>query len=261
MSDGHTWRHNHLLDDLYDHLCRPERMLWKDVPMGPSGSVRPDIFSMRKSFTKPRPLVYEVKASVRDFRSDVTSGKWQSYLDFACGVIFACPQGMITKADLPKGCGLMVRSEKGWTTTKAPTLDVFKGLDEAIYLKLLMSLGDKIARDIRTQFDFLDRYNAERRMRESLGKEVAQYLHDKERHHRELQEVIEERSKVLEEIRGHWRELGQALGLESGEKWAIQRRIEQIVDGSFESEHVVPARHAAKRAIETLERVLETLPE
>src|SRR3990167_5609663 len=117
-----TWRHDELMLDLADHLAKPERMMWCDMQLGPSGSVRPDIYTLDKSYIQPKPIAYEIKVSVSDYRSDVTKGKWQSYLDYACGVYFCVPQGLITKADLPTGCGLMVRGEVGWKSLKAPTL-------------------------------------------------------------------------------------------------------------------------------------------
>ena len=58
---------------------------------------------------------------VSDFRSDITSGKWQKYLDFSTAVVFAVPKGLVSKDDIPKGCGLMTRGENGWVTLRKPT--------------------------------------------------------------------------------------------------------------------------------------------
>lgn len=133
------WKHDELLYDLAEHLEKPERMMWLDMPMENSGSCRPDIYTLNKSFTNPKPIAYEIKASVSDFRSDITSGKWQKYLTYASAVVFCVPQGLVTKSDIPKGCGLMVRSEAGWRTLKAPTIEKAPDLPRNTWMKLLMS--------------------------------------------------------------------------------------------------------------------------
>lgn len=134
-----NWKHNALADDLAEHLrSTSDRMVWTDMQLGPSGSPRPDCYSIAKSYARFVPLAYECKVSVSDFRADVTVGKWQSYLKFAAGVIFAVPQGLIQKADVPPGCGLMVRGESGWRAVKGPTLGRFETLPRDAWMKLLI---------------------------------------------------------------------------------------------------------------------------
>lgn len=99
--------HDELANNLATHLMSVDRMVWEDIPVGKSGSVRPDVLTIQKSFASPNPISYEIKVSVSDFRSDVTSAKWKNYLDFSYGVIFAVPKGLIKKSDIPNGCGLM----------------------------------------------------------------------------------------------------------------------------------------------------------
>src|SRR6266571_2431143 len=95
------WTHDELAADLAGHLKTPERMCWTDMQLGPAGSPRPDVYCIDKSFVSPFPTAYECKVSVPDFRSDVTSGKWSSYLKFAYRVFFAVPAGLVSKADVP----------------------------------------------------------------------------------------------------------------------------------------------------------------
>lgn len=170
------WRHDQLVRDLADHLKGvTARMVWCDMQLGPSGSRRPDVFTMQKSFTKPRPLTYEVKASVADFRRDITSGKWQEYLKFSSGVTFATPAGLIGRDDIPRGCGLIVRGENGWKTVKAPTLNPVK-LPEQALLKLLI---DGVHREhvVRRGREYGE-YIARQRSLKALGEEVAEILQD-----------------------------------------------------------------------------------
>lgn len=133
-----SWGHNELQHDLANHLAvSRDRFIWEDMQIGPAGSPRPDVYTLNKSYSKPKPLSYEIKVSNADLRRDLTKGKWQSYLKFSSGVIFAVPAGLMNKKDLPAGCGLIVRHDNKWRTAKAPTLHPVK-LPEHAMLKLLI---------------------------------------------------------------------------------------------------------------------------
>lgn len=141
-----TWTHDALMNDLAEHLRQnTARMVWTDMQIGPSGSQRPDVYALDKTYNKAkfRPIAYEIKVSVADFRSDVTSGKWQGYLNYASGVIFAVPAGLITKNDIPPSCGLMVRGDNGWKRLKGPTLRHLETLPHAAWMKLLIDGADR----------------------------------------------------------------------------------------------------------------------
>ncbi|MGO4151399.1 hypothetical protein [Cupriavidus sp. YAF13] len=134
-----NWTHDALGDDLAAHLRgMTDRRVWVNMQLGPSGSTRPDVYTIPCSFTRFTPLAYECKVSVSDFRADVTKGKYTDYLAYASGVMFACPAGLLKKEDMPKGAGLMVRGEEGWRTLKAPTLAQCPELPRKFWLKLLM---------------------------------------------------------------------------------------------------------------------------
>lgn len=117
-----AWKHDELAADLAGHLSGPELMVWTDMQLGPSGSPRPDVYTIRRSYSKPHPMAYEVKISRSDLRSDTTSGKWQTYLKYAGGVVFAVPDGLCTVADIPESCGLLVRKAEVWRYARRPTL-------------------------------------------------------------------------------------------------------------------------------------------
>ncbi len=179
MTTPRKWRHNELIEDLHAKLrATGDRMCWVDMQLGPSGSPRPDLYTIAKSYTKPAPLAYEIKISVSDFRSDITSGKWQKYLRFACGVIFCVPAGMIGKEDIPTGCGLMVRGEESWRTVKAPTLQRMPELDRDAWMKLLI---DGIKRESeRQRIDQraqANAWHAQQALRKKFGDEFANLVH------------------------------------------------------------------------------------
>lgn len=171
--------HNTLLSDLANHLrSTRDRVVWEDMQLGPVGSPRPDVYTIPKSFTRFIPLAYEIKISIADFRRDVTSGKWQSYLQYAAGVTFAVPAGLISKADVPAGCGLMVRGDEGWRALKAPTLKHIDTLDRKVWLKLIM---DGISRQVdrcRSEPRTANHYRIEKEVRSKYGDRIAGLLSD-----------------------------------------------------------------------------------
>ncbi|WP_020408950.1 MmcB family DNA repair protein [Hahella ganghwensis] len=188
------WKHDDLLNDLAEHLNTPEKMVWRDMQMGPSGSKRPDVYVMRKSYSNPKPLSYEIKVSVSDYRSDVTSGKWQSYLKFSCGVYFCVPQGLISKQDLPAACGLMIRGENGWKSLKAPVLNPCT-LPQDTMLKLLI---DGIERaDSKHRTKAINTYLLNCKVREHFGEDVAQTITDLVAARANLRDIQSEVDSIL----------------------------------------------------------------
>lgn len=116
-------------------------MVWTQLPLGSVVFDRPgvaDVYAILKSFSSVSVRLYEVKISKSDFLADVQMGKYLKYLDCCTQFYFAAPAGLLTKDDLPVGCGLITRSEdKGWHVAKAPRRNDFEW-DTQILLKLLM---------------------------------------------------------------------------------------------------------------------------
>lgn len=109
-----SWQHDELARDLAASLSCEGRMVWTDIQLGPQGSPRPDVFRIDKSFAHPMAMAYECKISRSDFLADVTVGKWRSYLAYAYAVVFAVPDGLVSKSEVPDMCGLIVRKESAW---------------------------------------------------------------------------------------------------------------------------------------------------
>jgi len=188
--------HDELANNLAVHLLNENRMVWEDIPVGKVHSVRPDVLTIEKSYSSPNPISYEIKVSVSDFRSDVTKAKWKAYLDFSYGVVFAVPKGLITKSDVPNGCGLMTFNGQSWNTVKKPTLHPAK-LNDELLLKLLISgdqretqkpviqnrdfdqhvhhetLRKKFGKDFRSKIAMLDEYPEKKKELKALKKELA----------------------------------------------------------------------------------------
>ena len=174
-----TWGHDALQEDLAAFLrATRDRVVWTNMQLGQAGSPRPDVYSVPKSFAKFTPIAYEIKVSVADFRRDVTAGKWQSYLKFASGVTFAVPRGLIGKADLPPGCGLVVRGDDGWSTVKAPTLAKIDTLPRDAWIKLVI---DGIARQqVKIEPRHLNPFRAQKLIRKAYGDGIADALSNRD---------------------------------------------------------------------------------
>lgn len=168
--------HDDLAHNLALHLLHKDRMVFEDLPCGSAGSQRPDVLVMSKSYTKPNPIAYEIKVSVSDFRSDVTSAKWRGYLKYAWGVSFAVPKGLITKTDLPDGCGLVTYNGEGWSTVKRPTLSPCP-LDTEFMLKLLIDGQRRQTTPEPLKNRGFDRYACDAALRKKWGKDIAAKLH------------------------------------------------------------------------------------
>lgn len=169
-----NWKHNDLAHDLAEHLRKnTARICWEDMQLGPSGTCRPDVYAMAHSYSKFCPVVYEVKVSVSDFRADVTAGKYTKYFKYAGGVVFAVPEGLLKKNDIPEGCGLMIRKESGWHTLKGPTMRQLDNLPRDAWMKLLM---DGVTRQVeRTQIKsrVLQTYFVDQTLMKKHGAEIA----------------------------------------------------------------------------------------
>lgn len=161
--------HDELAHNLALHLMRPNRMVWENLPCGSIGSQRPDVLVMNKSYSKTNPVAYKVKVSVSDFRSDVTSAKLRGYLNFAWGVTFAVPKGLITKKDLPNGCGLITYNGQGWSTVKLPTLSPCP-LDTEFMLKLLIDGAQKQTRPDPPKLREFENYRSHEALRKNGAK-------------------------------------------------------------------------------------------
>jgi hypothetical protein len=188
-----AWTHDDLARDLALHVASPNRMVWTDMQLGPAGSPRPDVYAIDKSFAHPRAITYEVKVSVADFRADVTAGKWQGYLGFSSGVYFAAPSGLISKADVPRGCGLMVRGPDGWRALRAPTL-LKVTLTESVCLKLLIDGRDREVRvEPRRE---RNHYGAIEKIAKRWGRDAARLLGDLEAVRHEVREAQAEEKRI-----------------------------------------------------------------
>ncbi len=229
------WTHNDLANDLAEHIRQStaaNRMVWTDMQLGPSGSPRPDVYTIERSYARFRPIVYECKISASDYRSDITSGKWMKYLEYASAVIFAAPAGLISRNDLPARTGLIQRHESVWRMAKAPTMQAADTLSRDAWLKLLISGIDRANQGIRVRQR--NEWATVEKLRIKHGDEVANILRDsilaryriddaeKEIERRLAQAADRARRVMIEEsvdsrlLKREIAEIAEALGLPPG---------------------------------------------
>lgn len=244
------WTHNELQTDLANHLhAGGQMMVWTNIVMGQAGAPRPDVLTLDPvSWSAINLVAFEVKISVSDFRSDVTKGKWQQYLEFAQGVTFAAPAGLLSAADVPKSCGLIERGSERWRYRRRPTLGTYT-LTQVQMLKLAreprhrptLPYTNPTADDYWTTR--LDRAraklyrDAKAQIGRRLGKRIAMYLDDGEGADALVDKARKEAARIIENARSEaqhhqasWRaacdDLAKALGLPPGQtSYALQRAI------------------------------------
>lgn len=273
-----NWSHDQLANDLANHLLKnPDRIIWTDMQLGPSGSPRPDVYTIPKSYANFRPMAYEIKVSVADFRSDITKGKWQSYLKYACAVIFAVPKGLISKEDIPKGCGLIVRSESGWRMVKGPTLTPIKNdLPADFWIKLVIDGVDRSKG--RYNHNELEKRVVHKKIKEKYGQQLAYVLSQKDKAEQDLENrtsYLMEKYKILDVFAYAEREKGNLENLKQiktdlcaildispdSNRWSIESALKDKLKLLKADPLVAESNKKINSAIETLERNLISLKE
>ena len=223
--------HDELAASLARHLSNDNRMVYENITAGPAGSVRPDVYTIEKSFKNPNPISYECKVSVADFRSDITKAKWKSYLDFSYGVVFAVPRGLIKKEDLPQHCGLMTLNGNCWHTVRRPVLNP-KPIDSNLLLKLLID-GDRLQTSIKEELRPrpAPKWKDLSKLRKKFGRDIAEKV-----------SFLDEYDHMKEELLSLKRQMCHALNIDE-DKWSsdldLKKAVEALSDGSCVTESFI----------------------
>lgn len=240
------WEHDALAEDLGRHLRCEKTMVWCNVQLGPSGSPRPDVYTLARSYAHPNPRAYEVKVSRSDFLADVTAGKWRTYLNYADSVVFAVPAGLVTPADVPPHAGLMVRGETGWRTLKRATPGLVSIPEDAL-LKLLIDGIEREGGRHRTK-TYAEAMQGVDRFCQKFGADAAQWVarreaaegalkqaeYTAERIREDARRAAERDRKELDKLAPEkWGELCEALGLPfTTNTWAVRDAVRKASDAA-----------------------------
>ncbi len=263
--------HDALAHSLAGHLYGPGRMVWEDIQLGPSGSPRPDVYTIEKSFVSPSPTAYECKVSRSDFLADVTSGKWTSYRAYACRVIFAAEVGLLSKADVPVECGLILLHSSGtWRAAKRATVNPVEVPYRAL-LKLLIDGVERCGPTYRAKAWSHDDGFSKR-----YGSEAARWVADaasvkesvrmaEERRAGILQRAEKDAAAICENARKNggelWSQLLDVLDLPpNANSWTVRDKItllRRAADGAVPREMVARLNGDLQRCAKTLAGLLE----
>lgn len=277
-----AWKHDELAADLAAYLLSPDRMVWTDMQLGPSGSPRPDVYTIQKSYSKPMPMAFEIKVSRSDMRSDTTSGKWQSYLQFASAVTFAVPDGLCTVADIPDGCGLIVRKTAAWRYVRRPTIQKVTPPFSAC-MKLLI---DGVSRTYSPRQPIprrADLWTENEAVRKRFGqavaiaaKDLARALdmtesaktaaqYERDRIAKETEAYKARLRKEAEDESGEWialrNEILEWLDCKSPSAWAVRNRLAELKRSCDADPRVERADRDVSQVRRGLEQLLRSLPQ
>lgn len=211
------WEHDELAADLASHLRGEHRMVWLNMQLGPSGSPRPDVYTLYKSYVAPCPIAYECKVSVADFRADVTAAKWSTYLEYAHAVVFAAPADLLRKDDIPGSCGLILRHKNAWRMAKKP-IPVPRVIAQEALLKLLIDgVRREGAVERRRQWDA----GAHTRDFDArFGATAARYVADAASIERDLAYAEEQRAKIVQRAEQDAARIREKAASEAPPLWA-----------------------------------------
>jgi len=269
-----VWGHDELLADLAGYLAGADRMIWTDMQLGPSGSPRPDVYVLHRSYSHPKPLAFEIKVSKSDLRSDTTSGKWQSYLKYAGGVVFAVPDGLCTPADIPPSCGLIVRKAEVWRFARKPTIQPVSLSMDAV-MKLVMDGVNRVYRGRAIEPRRANQFRHAEEVRRRYGDDVACAVKDLvaararisglDRHHEQQEQYHRERVEQIrktalaevDEVNALRTELADFLGLKDAHSiYGLRRAFERLKASVDADARVTEAEAKVVRAAATLENAL-----
>jgi len=198
------WKHDALASDLAAHLRGYSKPMiaWENMQLGPSGSIRPDVFGIEKTYTALRAIAFEVKVSRADFLSDVTAGKYLGYFKVAGALSFAAPKGLLKRDEIPEGCGFIERGPESWRWVRRPTINRLEQLPWQVWLKLVID-GIERAHDPRSECrrQRTSEWEQSRRIEERLGKDFARMVADRERAAKALQFEIQRDTDQVSELR------------------------------------------------------------
>jgi cell division protein FtsB len=169
---------------------------------GAWSSARMDAWAMKKSWSNPSFIGYEVKVSRSDFLND---NKWPKYLDFCTQFYFVCPYGLIDPAEVGDNVGLMYVSKTGarlYTKKKAPYREINHEDLDTLYRSLLFNrvkitpstFGRK---GPQSRKEFWEQWLVEKKLDGKFGYNVSRSI--KERVDKEIHEVRRENEKLKAE--------------------------------------------------------------
>lgn len=203
----------------------------KDGPTYGGGHRRLDGWAMKRSWTNPCVIGYEIKVSRSDFLQDE---KWHDYLPMCNQLYFVCPWGLIQPPEVPADIGLLWAAKTGtrlYAKAKAAYRDV--EIPETVWRYILMCRS-KITREnqVGSEREFWESWlvqkKIDRRFGYTVGKALRQQIDD---------EIIRARdeNKRLQDLMGKYdgiRDTLKSFGIDPDKpyecsSWQVERNLKQ----------------------------------
>lgn len=224
----------------------------KDGPSAGSTHFRMDAWVMKRSWSHPLTIGYEIKASRPDFLRD---DKWQAYLPCCNEFYFVCPSGVMTVDELPPEIGLIHTAATGtrlFIKRKARYRQVEIPEDVWRYILMCRAVINRYAWEVVTKKDTRESWRAwlaqrseDRDLGQCVSKAVEQTISDR------IEKVQQENGRLQSQMQqyGRIRDLLRGIGVDEDHpgEWMVQDRIEEL-------KSAVP-----KKLLRTLERSIEVM--
>ena len=185
-----------------DDLCVPE---CKDGPSQGCRHRRFDLWVMKRSYSNPCCIGYEVKVSRGDFLHDE---KWKDYLPLCNQLFFVCPWGMIQPSEVPANVGLLWVSKNiktAYIKAKAEHREIEAPIGLMTYI--LMSRAKIVAPNANNAIDrtaYLRHWlNSESELKD-LGYGVANRIRMQSEAIKRENKKLTAKIETLESVRSFW---------------------------------------------------------
>lgn len=262
------WGHDELARDLADFLDQ-DLIVLLNTQMGKSGSIRPDVFSMVKTYNRRRvqATTYEIKVTLEDLNRDITAGKSRAYYDFSQRVYYCYPRELqVDPMSIPSDFGIMVRGPEKWRTARKCVMHDLPEYSPDLWMKLLMAAWDTLPRGTRDRLDASEA--AYERLNTAMSEDLKQWRHSRERCQRELENLermVEQEKEDLAKLRADSKQLRDELTEEFGRTPTRYHTIDSIRESILDELTPETQRrrldtrlNEAQKAIQALQKVLPT---
>lgn len=200
-------KHN---DDVFVSECK-DGETW-----GSNGHRRLDGWVMKRSYTTPLTIGYEIKVSRQDFLND---NKFHEYLALCNEFYFVCPAGLIEKGEIPDGVGLIWTSKTGtrlYTKRKARYRDIEEPV--SLFKYILMSRAEITPPNENNLLsrqdlfeDFLNKKESAKRIGRLFGKKLRKRIEEEFIKIDEENQLLKAQNNDLNDIKKIIKDMGVKL--------------------------------------------------
>lgn len=216
-----------------------------------------DGLAIRKSWTHPHIIGYEVKVSRADFVGDT---KWMDYLPMCHELYFACPSGLIKPEEVGDVVGLIwYNPETKVLTTRKKA--VFRNIEipwTMLWHIIMSHLDDDRHPFFSDQREKLQAWLEDKRSRRFMGyvvegklwQQLAEQEEEIEKLRRKLESSWDQPKKELEELKATLREAGINV-----DEWGWKRRLKELLERGVTAE----IEHYLDELEQTVQRMRKTV--